>query len=207
MSTLQKSQGELLILPRRIHRSWPWLKVRPGHGGASHTGVSHMGETSWTRPLRSEVALSREGSREKGPPVSEAGGAENGRVFCDFPPRHGRRTFPGLRPRPPAPPSSPHQVLPGSPHSPRLWGNGGVPQAARGRAPSRPASHHQPGLAGAQPARPPALQCARRPPQAQAWGSSVTNNRPSFVTRPRRKCFPPPLPEDSGGQVGVSARP
>lgn len=78
-----------------------------------------MGETSWTRPLRSEVALSREGSGEKGPRASEAGGAENGRVFCDFPLlAMGRRTFPGLRPCPPAPPSGP--ALRPTPGSPRL---------------------------------------------------------------------------------------
>lgn len=112
MSTLQKLQGELLILPRRIYRGWPWLKVRPGHGGASHTGVSHMGETSWTRPLRSEVTLSREGSGEKGPRASEAGGAENGRVFCDFPllataTAPSRASGPALRPTPGSPRLSP----------------------------------------------------------------------------------------------------
>lgn len=109
-----------------------------------------MGETSWTRPLRSEVALSREGSGEKGPRASEAGGAENGRVFCDFPLlATAAAPSPGLRPRPPPSPPA-HTRF--SPALPKARGSGatvgrpGPPGAVRPHARLRANSQAGPAL-------------------------------------------------------------
>lgn len=111
-----------------------------------------MGETSWTRPLRSEVALSREGSGEKGPRASEAGGAENGRVFCDFPllatasapsRASGPAPRPALRPTPGSPRLS---ALPKARGSGATVGRPGPPGAVRPHAQLRANSQAGPAL-------------------------------------------------------------
>lgn len=191
------------MLPRRSHRGWPWLKVRPGHGGLptqGSRGRRGVWETTWTRPLKSETALSREGSREKGPCASQAGGAENRWVFCNS--HHCSCTFPAS-----GPPSRAHQVLPSSPQKPKAlgqrWG------ALGGQGPCALT------LGFAPPARlgwclASEATCAAASPvpaSGPGLGQLCDNNELSFVTRPRQKCVLPPLPEDSGGQVGVSTLP
>ena len=83
------------------------------------------------------------------------------------------------------------------------------------------------GWAASQPARPPVLLCMPRPLQPRSRGSSETlgprgnhqrgqeeswelhgehNQNPRPVSRPRRKCLLPRLPQDSGSQLGISLR-